>query len=319
MRKVESTTDLIVREAQKRGITADFFFEHNRNLVLLELKEHQELIFYSSTNLLGRVTFKVFLNKMLTTILLRRAGFPVPEEIFTDNVEEIKQLLEKHKKIVIKPPDATWGEGVTPGITQVAELEDAIQYAHPRGDAEEYEGKVVCQQHVEGTEYRILVIDQKYVFAARRVPAHIEGDGQQTIHELIEQWNAAVREERRHNVTDQVKKLIRQQGWDLDSTPEKGAKVFLKLVANAHAGGTVFDATEEIGENARKVSLEIAQYFKAPVVGVDCISSDIQETIGHIIELNSTPDFTLHHYPTVGTPRNPAAKVVDMLFPETKK
>lgn len=317
-KKIDSSLDIIVREAKRRGIEVMSFPDVNPGVVRLTYRGHPEFVYYSSTNQLGRVTFKIFVQKPVASAWLREGGFPVPEEIFTDDLDEIRNFLKQHERIVIKPFDSVWGQGVTPGLTQAAELKAAVELAQSF-NASKHEKRVVCQRHVTGEEFRILVIDQKNVFAVRRIPAHVMGDGIHTIKRLIGRWNGKVAPARVIEVTEGIGKILDEQGMNLESVPKEGQQVFLMRVANAHAGGTVHDATDLIGGAAKQTAIEVAKYFDVPVVGVDCISPDIAKEIGFIIELNSTPDLTLHHFPTVGEPRNPARALVDMLFPETKK
>jgi cyanophycin synthetase len=55
------------------------------------------------------------------------------------------------------------------------------------------------------------------------------------------------------------------------------------------------------------------------VCGIDLICEDISKSVrehgGVIVEVNAAPGFRMHVAPTVGTPRNVAAPVIDMLFP----
>lgn len=313
----DSTTDIVVQEARRRGIDIALFPDLQPNIVCLQLGNHREFLYYSSTDLLGRVKFKIFLHKAMTTELLRRGGFPVPDEVFTSSLEEAAGFLAMHGNVVIKPFDSVWGQGVTPGIMQAAQLPGAFAYAR-RHTADQEENRVICQRHIEGEEYRLLVVHQQHLFAVHRIPAHVVGDGTHTVAELVTDWNQGVTPERRVEVTERVRGLLAEQGWREDSVLPQGARVFLKQVANAHAGGIVEEAGAMVGEAARATALSIARYFDVPVVGVDCITDDISRSIGVIIELNSTPDFTLHHNPTVGEPKDVAAVFVDMLFPETR-
>jgi cyanophycin synthetase len=311
-----TSTGVIVREANKRGIQVHTFRCTVPFLVLLEYRGHREYIVSSGTSKLDYMSYRILRHKGLTNEVLRRGGFPVPDEVVTADRTEIARFLEKHKQIVIKPLDLTWGIGVTPGITKRDQIDPALQYVRSL-DSQRNEELVVCQQHVTGEEYRILVVANKYVYASRRIPAHVRGDGVHTVRELIEQWNAKVQKDRQLHTNDRMEKVLESQELGFDAVPPKGETVWLSRVANAHAGGTVHDATEQIGRAVTERALDVAAYFKMPLVGIDCITNDIEKDIGYIIELNSTPDLTLHHFPTSGTPRNVATKIVDMLFPET--
>ncbi|MDP3997522.1 MAG: ATP-grasp domain-containing protein [Candidatus Andersenbacteria bacterium] len=314
MKEIGPSTKLIVEEAQRRGINALSFYPANPNFVCLETSGHHEYIYYSYNNRLGKVTASIFLNKIMTTTLLRRGGFTVPEEIFTDSEEEIIDFLKKHKRIVIKPADLLWGKGITVGISQPEQVVPALAYAR---EFNSRQNKIICQEHIDGYEYRVLVIDQKHIFTARRIPAHVVGDGTKTVGQLVEAWNDLVSDDRKLKQTDLADRLLEEQGAGWDAVPGAGRLVYLSNVANAHAGGTVVDATDEIGDEVKAGALAVAKHFDTSVVGIDCITSDIRKKMGCIIELNSTPDITLHHNPTKGKPRDVAGAIVDMLFPET--
>jgi cyanophycin synthetase len=51
--------------------------------------------------------------------------------------------------------------------------------------AKEYSKRVIVEKFITGFDFRILVIDNKLVAAAKRVPAHVIGNGENSIQELI--------------------------------------------------------------------------------------------------------------------------------------
>jgi cyanophycin synthetase len=99
--------------------------------------------------------------------------------------------------------------------------------------------------------------------------------------------------------------------------PPDGQTVRLERVANYHAGGNLLDVTDELHPSVQATARAVAKYFNVGIIGVDCISPNIAETMGAIIEINATPAITIHHFPDQGQPRNAAAAIIDMLFPET--
>ena len=314
--KVDSSTGLLLKEAARRNITAVGFPKISPNVFILELGDHREPMYYTSTDKLGHVTFKIFLNKALTDAILLRAVFPAPASLSTDKTADIEAFLAQHQRIVIKPKNSVWGQGVTPGLTAAADIPAALDLAQSfNGHGAK---KVICQEHIDGDEYRLLVVGMEQVLVVHRIPAHVLGDGVSTTHELIDHWNETVQDDRKIVITKQVEALLKSQQQSVDSVPKKDERILLKLVANAHAGGIVEDATDVASEEAKETAREIARYFNVAVVGVDCISPDITQGIGRVIELNSTPDITLHHNPTSGEPRDAAGAIMDVLFPETK-
>ena len=310
--------ELIAKEAESRGIGVTSFPELSKVIIRFTKGSHREFIAESGTDLLGVATYKIFVNKALTDNLLREGGFPVPDEVVTDDIMEAESFLRGQEKVVVKPLNLTWGKGVTTNITTSEQLEEAFKMARSQlHGARAASEKVMCQQQIEGEEYRVLVVNQKEVFAAQRIPAHVLGDGQATVAELIERLNSDAPDSRKIIIESQMVGILKNQGVQPEAVPHEGRRIWLRQVANAHAGGTVFDATDSLGEEARKKAIEVAKYFNVPVVGIDCITFDLNKSLGCIIELNGTPDITLHHNPTQGESRDVAKAIVDMLFPET--
>ncbi len=315
----DSSYDALAAEARRRGITVTNFTDINSEILLFEYENHHEFIYYSVTDHQGYVSFKIFSHKILTTHILRRAGFPVPVDLLTSKEADMRSFLEKYKKIVVKPVSNTGGLGVTPAIQTWPQLEAAIKRARENDLLPNESGQIVCQQHIEGRDYRVLVVNQKELFVIERIPAYVTADGKQTIQMLIDEYNKSVKKEVRIVIDDLVIELLQEQALELSNVPEVGQHVPLKRVANYHSGGRLHDATDQLGLEAKRITLAVARYFNVPLVGIDFISPDIKKEPGLIIECNSTPDITIHHYPDKGVGRNPAAAIISMLFPETSQ
>lgn len=309
--------DYMVDEARKRGVAVVRYDGIHRGFACLKLGNHREFVFQSQSDLIGRASARLMNNnKVLANFVLREAGFPVPEDGLISSLEEAEACLQEWGRVVIKPLDNTGGKGVTPNLRSNKELEEALLTALAHNVRKE--DRVVCQQHVEGREYRLLVINQKHVFALERVGAHALGDGEHTVKELVDLSNEKARS-RDYWIkkSDTVEQLLVEQGLTWQSTPKKGEIVRMALVINAHQGGTVHDATDVVGKEARKLALEVAAYFDTSLVGLDVITPDIQKTPGVIIEMNPSPDLAIHHRPDSGQARDVTKYIIDLLFPET--
>ena len=92
--------------------------------------------------------------------------------------------------MVLKPLNANHGRGVTTDIRDDAQLEKAYDKAKEHGNA------VIVETFLEGLDHRLLVVDGKLVAAAKRVPAHVVGDGKHSVEELV----AIVNEDPRRGV-----------------------------------------------------------------------------------------------------------------------
>lgn len=312
-----STVDMVLTEARRRGISTRIFDKLYRGFYQLEFRGHRESGYFSSSQGEGYVAHRVFTLKALTTAWLREGGFPVPAEIFTDNLSAATEFLQQHTKIVVKPSRGTGGAGVTPGIMNPTQLEAAFAAARA-ATLEQGERRVVCQQHVEGRDFRVLVVCQQHVFAMERVPARVVGDGQHTVAELVAARNVAFPVPYHIRLDDRARQFLGEQGLSVEGVVKQGQRVQVAPVANAHAGGTVHDVTAVVHAEVKRMAIQVAEYFHIPVVGIDWITPDIQQPEGKISELNSTPDLTIHHFPDLGPVQNVVGAFVDMLFPETK-
>lgn len=316
----DSSLKVLIREAERRGIESQSFPTITNKIIMLVLDQHRESLFMSRPDLQGSVTKIIFDNKMLTTAILRRAGFPVPNDIITNDVSLAGAFLTEHQRLVVKPISNTGGLGITTDVTTISQLEPAFELARQHSndtDITEDQDKVLCQQFVAGEDYRILVVDQQHVFAIHRLPAHVIGDGVKTVAALVQEWNVTRKAGcyiRHDSIAD---KLLTQVNLHWQSVPQDQQHVRLAGVANYHSGGRLHDATDTIGPAARKMAIEVARYFRTPIVGIDFLATSIATDPGYIIELNGTPDITIHHTPDQGTPRNVAGVMIDMLFPET--
>lgn len=312
-----SSTDLLVAESQRRKIETIFLSAVDPGMVQLVHSTHQELIYFSRTNGLGSVTMRAFDTKPITSALLRRGGFPVAEELVTADLEEAVTFMHHHQRVVVKPIQATGGAGITTGITTEPLLRRAFEWArlvHTEAGAER---RVVVQQHLEGEDCRVLVVNQKHIFATQRLPAAVTGDGQQTVAHLVAAWNATRHPGAVIQLNEKAQELLSSQQLTVASVPAAGQHVLLSYVSNYHAGGRLRAVTNELGSEIRQMALAVAQYFSVPLLGIDFMTPDHRKTAGTIIELNGTPDITIHHFPDEGEKHDVASVIIDMLFPET--
>lgn len=312
-----SSTNLLVAESQRRQIETIFLSDVDPGMVQLVHSTHQELIYFSRTNGLGSVTMRAFDTKPITSALLRRGGFPVAEEIITDDLEVAVAFMRRHQRVVVKPIQATGGARITTSITTEPLLRRAFERAqlvHPEIGAER---RVVVQEHVVGEDCRVLIVDQKYVFAIQRLPASVVGDGKQTVSELMTAWNATRNKGAVIQLNTEARELLADQHLTAESVPAAGHHVLLAYVSNYHAGGRLRGVTNELGSEIRQMALSVATYFAVPLVGIDFMTQDHRQAGGSILELNGTPDITIHHFPDEGEKHDVASTIIDMLFPET--
>jgi cyanophycin synthetase len=262
-------------------------------------------------------------NKDVTKQLLTDACIPVPKGCVINHVENLGSVLTQlGYPVVIKPLDGNQGKGATINIRSATDAEKAFALAKTFSD------KVVVEQYIKGNDFRALVIDNKFVAAAKRIPACITGDGIHTIRELVAFVNADPRRGNGHSnaltkihMDEQALQLLATKNYDADTIPDAGEIVNLKSTANLSTGGTAEDVTEMVHPSNVLLFERISRIIGLDICGIDIqaqsLASPITENGGAIIEVNAAPGFRMHLQPSKGQPRNVAAPVIDMLFPHS--
>jgi cyanophycin synthetase len=113
--------------------------------------------------------------------------------------------------------------------------------------------------------------------------------------------------------------ILARQGFTLESIPPKDQVCYLKATANLSTGGVSVDRTDEIHPENIWLAERVARIIGLDIAGIDMVTEDISRPVrqvdGAIVEVNAAPGFRMHTAPSIGTPRNVAAPVIDMLFP----
>ncbi|MHC5027687.1 MAG: cyanophycin synthetase [Planctomycetota bacterium] len=310
----------IVDEATRRGIP--WVRLNNRSLVQLGHGASQQRIQATTTSRTGSIAMDLACDKDATKRLLDDAGVPVPRG---EEVRTLRGALEVAEDVgypvVIKPVDGNHGRGATIGIPDAEHVEKAFD------TAKEHSRYVMVEQQLIGEDFRALVIDHQFVAADHRVPAHVVGDGERTIEELIEITNADPRRGYGHeNVLTEIEvdhmtdRLLEDEGLCLESVPKAGRRVLLKSTANLSTGGTAIDITDEVHPSNVATFERISRIIGLDICGIDIIAGNLREPLGEsdggIIEVNAAPGFRMHLAPSEGLARNVAEPVMDMLFPQ---
>lgn len=193
--------------------------------------------------------------------------------------------------------------------------------------AKEHGSTVIVEQQFIGLDHRILVVAGEVVAVAERVPAHVVGDGRQSIRDLVAEVNRDPRRGEGHKsmltrikLDEATEHLLAQSGLTSDSIPDRGQMVSLRPTANLSTGGTAIDRTDEIHPENALIARRAAQIVGLDIAGIDFVCADItksvHETGGGIIEVNAGPGFRMHLEPFQGRPRNVARPVLELLFPK---
>jgi cyanophycin synthetase len=314
------TTQSLVDEAKSRGIPAIRL--DDQSLVQLGYGKYQRRIRASVTGLTPHIALDTASDKSLTSRLLSDAGLPVPKQQLAKSADEAVAAAQRiGYPVVTKPLDGNHGRGVS------LNLQDEEQVRWGYEQAAEHSRTIVVEQYFAGNDYRVLVVNGEVVAASHRVPAHVVGDGQHTIGELVEMVNLDPRRGFGHEkvmtritIGAQAQNLMEQVGYDLDTVLPKGQTFYLAPTGNMSTGGTAIDVTDSMHPANKEICRRAALTIGLDVAGIDVITPDIKKPMrevgGGICEVNAGPGFRMHLQPSKGKKRNVAKPVIDMLFPK---
>lgn len=316
------STGSIVEEAVARNIP---WIRLGRNsLVQLGYGINQQRFQATITGKTSSIAVDIACNKELTKKMLDDAAIPVPTGDLVTDEEGLESVIRKiGYPIVLKPLDGNHGKGSSINVNDWEAAKIGLQHA------QNYGPKVIVERYITGYDFRVLVINHKMVAAARRVPAHIVGDGEKNIQQLIDKENLDPRRGYGHenvlteiSVDKDTNELLEKLNYTLENIPQKGEIVYLKSTANLSTGGTSIDVTDMIHPENITMCERISKIIGLDVCGVDIMAENLtqplKESGGAILEVNAAPGFRMHLAPSEGLPRNVAAPVVDMLYPQGK-
>ncbi|MGJ8660888.1 MAG: cyanophycin synthetase [Bacteroidota bacterium] len=313
------STGSIVEEAASRGIP---WIRLNRfSLVQLGYGANQKRIQATVASTTSNIAVEIACDKEETKDLLEDNGIAVPRGKIVRSEEGMFEAIEKiGYPVVTKPINGNHGRGATTNITND---EDAkIAFAH----AQEHSRSVIVEKFITGFDFRLLVINNQFVAAAKRTPASVRGDGKSTIQELIDEVNRDPRRGFGHEkvltsikVDHHTEAILKEAELTLQSVIPKDELLLLKPTANLSTGGTAEDITDVVHPYNVFLAERISKIIGLDICGIDIIAPDLltplDENGGAVIEVNAGPGFRMHLAPTHGLPRNVAGAVVDMLFP----
>jgi cyanophycin synthetase len=314
-------TGCILDEAIKRNIP--YFFLTSRPLIQLGYGASHRRIQSSVTDQTSSFGVKIASNKEQSKKLLWSLGIPVPMGKLIFGRNELSSALDKTGfPVVLKPQSGNQGKGVSVNVNNFEDAANAFEAAQKISHSD----GVIVEKYITGFDYRILVINYKFVAAAKRIPAMITGNGRSTIEQLIDIANSDPRRGEGHGkpltiikIDDATHNILKSNDLGLDSILPVNKILFLKSIANLSMGGTSMDATELVHPDNIFLAERIAKIVGLDICGMDVISRDIGVPFnlngGAVVEVNSAPGFRLHMDPTEGKPRNAAGCVIDMLFP----
>jgi cyanophycin synthetase len=280
----------------------------------------QRRIQAAETDTTSAIAESIAQDKDLTKSLLLAAGVPVPIGRPAKNLEDAWQIAQSiGLPIVVKPQDGNQGKGVTVNIVERELFNQAYETASRYGE-------VLVEKFLPGSDYRLLVVGNKLVAAARREPPLVVGDGIHTVKELVDKVNADPRRGDGHSTSltkikfdDIAIGRLKLQDMEPNSVPEKGRRVILRNNANLSTGGTATDVTDDVHAEVAARVVVAAQMVGVDICGVDVVCESVlkplEEQNGGIVEVNAAPGLRMHISPSFGKGRNVGKAIIDYMYP----
>ena len=259
-------------------------------------------------------------DKELSKRLLHAAGVPVPRGRAVRDADDAWAAAQDiGLPVVVKPLDGNQGKGVTVNILNEAQLRAAYAVAI------EFRDTVLVERYMPGNDFRLLVVGDKLVAAARRDPPKVVGDGVHTVAQLVDMVNADPRRGDGHATSltkirfdDIARSCLRSQGFEADSIPDKGQRVNLRNNANLSTGGSATDVTDDVHPDVAARAVTAAHMVGLHICGVDLVCDSIlrpiEEQGGGVVEVNAAPGLRMHLSPSFGKGRPVGEAIMSSLF-----
>jgi len=314
-KRLAPSTAVIGLEAEKRGIPCQTL---GRQHLLLGEGRLQHHFYASMTDSTSMAAQKICADKRQTNRRLSDLRLPAPSQLKVGTPDSALQAANKIGfPLVVKPVRGKKGRGISVGLGQLDEIEQAFDLAHKSG------ADVLIEKFVPGLDYRLLVVGGRFVAAVHRRPPSITGDGLSTVQSLIDAENENPYRDgfRGFRIVkdEEVMRHLRMAGLSPEDVPRKGQEIQLRTAANVSTGGLPIDVTDQVHPDNREMAERASLGVGLDVAGIDFITPDIShpyhEIGGAIVEINARPGLDIHTWPVAGKSRNVAGDLLEQMFP----
>ena len=234
----------------------------------------------SSTDGDGAFAGKLSHNKAAAANLLRLAGLPAPSHSVVGTLPKaLAAIAHLGYPVVVKPIDLNRGEGVTVDVAEAGALQTAFHHAQQLGKSK----LVLIEQQVPGVCHRFFVANGRLLYAVKRWPMSVRGDGRRTVAQLVaaellaQQFKPIWARNELQAVDDRAVRALAQAGCTPESIPEMGVLAPLRRIESTADGGVDEDVTTTAHPDNVAIALAASRLFALNVAGVDIISPDITE------------------------------------------
>jgi cyanophycin synthetase len=227
---------------------------------------------------------------------LSKVGIPVPEHRLVFTAEQaIDAANQLGFPVVVKPTDRERSEGVTTQIHNEVTLLSAYEKARKISKL------LLIERQIAGKCFRLLIASGEFLYSVERGPRALIGDGKHTVLELLHldkiDNEAAPIWIRKKEIQQDEETLcaIKLAGYHLDSVPEVGKWVPVRIIESSEWSETSIDVTDQVHPANIQLAERSAFALGLSNAGVDLMTTDVTrpwwETGGIITEVNYRPHF----------------------------
>ena len=290
--RVNASTLRVLYSAYQKRIP---FAHMGQGVFLLGWGAAGRLVSASTTEAESVIGMKLAGQKHVTAAILRDAGLPAPKHFVVSNPKAARAAAERLGwPVVVKPTDLERGEGVETDVEP-----DTIDAAVERVLALTSSNSALVEAQVQGVCHRLFVASGQLLYAVKRLPIGIYGDGEQSVGALVyakyakdllkPTWDRS----KIKPIDDLARAAIALQGLSERSIPAKGQFVPLRRIESTASGGVDEDVTDVVHPDNIKAAIAASRILGLSVAGIDIITDDItkswSETGAIINEANFSP------------------------------
>ncbi len=257
-------------------------------------------------------------NKFLTKKMFRFYDILTPRSWLARTPQEALRVMTRQQMFpcVLKPARGAHGKKVYVNIESEAEFREMLVHVF----AGKRRQDILIEEYVAGKDYRVLVVGSGVAAVMERIPAHVVGNGRDTIRALIAAFNNSPLVGKKYEkplckiqINSEVKRNLKKQSRLFGDIPADGDWVYLRQNANISTGGTGRDVTDNVDQAVKQVAVAAAKAVGMQITGVDVIFDEVHKK-AYVLELNDCPGIDIHHYPVMGQGRDVAGEIVDFLL-----
>lgn len=315
---------LLEREALARGLSS---VRYSKGAFTITDGAQEPLSFkWSRSPLSSAVSLALCTHKEATRLRLQRAGVPVPRgtTFAADNYDAARAFVRRiGYPVVVKPAMGVRGIGVVANIRD----DDALEAAFVQLKASKLGGDdFIVEQHVDGKDYRIVVIGDEVIGAILREPGSVVGDGVRSVGELVVAKNISRRDNphlwgRPVQYDEAARYQMERAGITLDYVPKPGESVVLSGSCSLSQGGESIDVLDELHPDIKDAAVRAVKAVPGlAFCGVDFLLEDHTKPLdgqqAGICELNAHAAIGNCEYPLYGTGRPVARTLVERVIDE---